>query len=323
VVGVETFSESTEFQFFDGLANRRRVNPALNDRESEITSVSVFGQANVAVHPLLDLSLGFRADTFTGACTRLGPEAGSDACAELDEMTDFAPKLGVQSQILPWLRLRASYAEGFAIPNGFSKYAIGAQALKPNVFEQVELGFDVALGDKLTLDVAAYRLQSSEEFRTVSPGVFENSGATLRRGIEADVRWQPNEQLEFSVVYAYADSEVEENANRALIGKLVPGVPDHTATFSAAWTPFPAFRVNAAYRYVGEYAFNALNTGFAPTYDIIDMGVSYDLATRTPIRLYANIDNVTDETYAASFNSLTSIAPGAPVSVRAGLQVGF
>jgi outer membrane receptor protein involved in Fe transport len=323
VVGVETFTERTEFQFYDGLQNRRRVNPALNDRESEITSLSAFGQANVSVHPLLDLSLGFRGDTFSGDCTRLGLEAGNDPCDDLNEISALTPKLGVQSQVLPWLRLRASYAEGFAIPNGFTKFAIGAQALEPNTFEQLEVGLLASLADTLTLDVAAYRLRSSEEFRTVSPGVFENSGATLRRGVEADVRWEPYEQLEFGLVYAYAGSQVEENPNPALIGRLLPGVPNHTATVSAAWTPVPAFRVNAAYRYVGEYAFNALNTGFAPAYDVIDVGVSYDLATRTPVRLYANIDNATDETYAASFNSLNSIAPGAPVSLRAGLQVGF
>ena len=41
----------------------------------------------------------------------------------------------------------------------------------------------------LVLDVAAYRLQSSGEIRSVAPGVYENFGATRRTGVEASALW--------------------------------------------------------------------------------------------------------------------------------------
>jgi outer membrane receptor protein involved in Fe transport len=110
-------------------------------------------------------------------------------------------------------------------------------------------------------------------------------------------------------VYGYADSEVEENLNAALIGRQVTGVPDHTFTLTGEWTPVRRLRLNAAYRFVGEYATNAANTVYAPSYDLIDLGASYEVeGLPAPARIYINVDNVGDEVYASSFNSLGSIA---------------
>lgn len=320
VAGVEGFSEKTEFQFYDNLDDRRRVNPAVNDRESEVRSVSAFAETTWAAHRLLDLLIGFRADRFEGDCSIRGPETGTDPCDDFEATGDVAPKLGVQSQVASWLRLRASYAEGFALPNGFTKYAPGAQSLDPNEFDQVEIGARIAF-DRVNFDVAAYRVNSSDEFRTVRPGEFENFGATERTGVETSLRIYPLETLEFGAVYSYADSEIERNANAALIGNRVAGVPEHTATLNAAWKPIPALRFDAAYRYVGEYEGDAGNTFQSESFEIIDLGASYDLDTATPLRLYVDIENVGDEVYVSSFSATR--APGAPRTLRVGAQIGF
>lgn len=320
VVGVEGFSEATEFQFYDNLDNRRRVNPALNDRESVIRSRSVFGEATWSAHRLLDLQLGFRGDRFEGDCEILGPEAGSDPCDDLEATGKVAPKLGVQSQVASWLRLRASYSEGFALPSGFTKYAPGAQDLDPNVFDQVELGARV-LTDRFEADLAVYRVNSSEEFRTIQPGVFENFGATERTGLEVSGMFRPIDEVEVRAAYAHAASEIEENANALIIGNKVAGVPDHTLTLNAAWTPTPRLRLDAEYRYVGSYEGDAANSFRSDSFGIYDLGVAYDLDTATPLRLYADIENVGDEVYASSFSATR--APGPPRTVRVGIQVGF
>lgn len=320
VVGVEGFSETTEFQFFDDLVNRRRINPAIFNRESEIRSVSVFTEATYSPHPLLDFQLGFRADRFEGDCKILGPETGTDPCSDLESTSDISPKLGVQSQVASWLRLRANYSEGFALPDGFTKYAPGAQGLDPNKFDQIEIGARIIAGG-FELDVAGYRAESSQEFRQVTPGEFENFGATRRTGLEASARFSPMETVELRAAYAYADSEITENANPALVGRQVAGVPDHTLTVNVEWTPVPALRIDAEYRYLGDYQANGANTEQSDSYGIFDLGVSYALRTSTPLRIYADVENVGDKVYASSFS--TTRAPGAPRTIRLGLQVGF
>jgi outer membrane receptor protein involved in Fe transport len=322
VVGVEGFEETTEFQFFEAELNRVRVNAAQSDRESRIESLSAFGEVDLEVTDRLDLSLGFRADRFSGDCRRLGPETGTDPCDSFDAVSKVTPKLGAQFELTPALRLRASYAEGFALPEAFAKYAPGARSLEPTTFSQTEVGVVLTPVDALELDLVAYRSESSDEIRTVRPGEFENVGATLRTGIEASATWTPTDAFEFTAVYGYADSEIEENGNPALLGNRVAGVPDHTGTLAARWKPTAAIRFDAVYRYVGEYALDAANTQTSKRYELLDVGVSYAVDARTPFRLYADVDNVTDEVYASSA-SLTTIAPGAPRTFRAGVQVGF
>lgn len=326
VAGVETFRESTEYKFFDGLDRRRRVNPAQSNRETELNSVSAFAEARVNVHPLAQLSLGVRADRFTGGCELRGAETGTDPCGSLNKAEHASPKLGVHSQVTDWLQLRASWAEGFALPNGFVKYALGGQPLNENIFRQTEIGARFVAAEAFEFDVAGYRLKSTGEVRTVAPGVFENYGATLREGIEASARWMPIESFELRAVYGLTDTEVEQNADARLLGLSVPGVPETSGSLEATYRPFTDWSVNAFWRYVGEYEVDALNTVQAESYDLLDLGVSYTHRGERNYRMYARLDNVTDEKYATSVSVIggqSLFAPGAPRTVRAGIQFDF
>ncbi|MDZ4375992.1 MAG: TonB-dependent receptor [Phenylobacterium sp.] len=325
VAGAEAFEESTEFQFHDDLVFRRRVNPAISDRESEIRSLSAFGEANVAVAPRLELSLGVRYDRFTGECALKGPETGTDPCGPLKATDDLSAKIGARSQLTPWLQVRTSYSEGFALVTGFGKYAPGAQNLDPNSLRQIEAGVRLTpFEGRLELDLVGYEVESSNEFASTAPGVFVNFGATRRTGVEASLKWRPVDSLDLAAVYASADSKVIETRDAALLGKSVTGVPDETLTLTATWRPTPRLRFNATYRYVGPYAADAANTLRSPSYDLVDLGASYDLeGLAVPTRVYASVDNVGDVVYASSFNSLSSVATGAPRTLRVGVQVGF
>lgn len=326
IAGVETFRESTEYKFFDGLDRRRRVNPAQSNRETELNSTSAFAEARATVHPLAHVSLGLRADRFTGGCELRGSETGTDPCGALNQAEHVSPKVGLHSHVTDWLQLRASWAEGFALPNGFVKYAVGGQPLDENVFRQTEIGMRIAAAETFEFDIAGYRMKSTGEVRTVAPGVYENYGATLREGIEASARWMPVESFELSAVYGVTDTEVEENGDARLLGLSVPGVPETSGSLEATFRPFADWSVNAFWRYVGEYEVDALNTLQAENYDLLDLGVSYTHRGERNYRVYARLDNLTDEKYATSVSVIGGqllFAPGAPRTVRAGIQFDF
>ncbi|WP_129647784.1 TonB-dependent receptor [Peristeroidobacter agariperforans] len=326
IAGVETFRESTEYRFFDGLDQRRRVLPAQSNRETELNSVSAFTEVRASLHPLAQLSVGLRADRFTGGCELLGAETGADPCNALNDAEHASPKVGLNSQLTEWLQLRASWAEGFALPNGFVKYAIGGQPLDENVFRQTEIGMRFAAADVFEIDIAGYRLKSTGEVRTVSPGVYENYGATLREGIEASAKWAPVESFELSAVYGITDTEVEQNANARLLGLAVPGVPETSGSLEATYRPFANWSIDAFWRYVGEYQVDALNTLQAESYDLLDLAVSYANRGERNYRVYARLDNATDEKYATSVSVIGGqllFAPGSPRTVRAGIQFDF
>jgi outer membrane receptor protein involved in Fe transport len=180
--------------------------------------------------------------------------------------------------------------------------------------------------DAFELDVAAYRLTSTGEVRTVSPGVYENFGATLRRGIEANARWKPSAQLSLSAVYGLTDSEVQENGDARLLGLTVPGVPKDSGSLEATYEPFTDWSLMASWRYIGEYEVDALNTLQASSYNLLDLGVAYTRNAERSYRVYARLDNVADREYVTSLSVIGGqqlVAPGAPRSIRAGIQFNF
>ena len=322
VAGIEHFDETTEFQFYDDLDNRRRVFPAQFDRESSLSSNALFAEADIALTDRLDLSLGLRADEFDGDCETLGPETGASPCEELDTVSNVSPKIGLRAQVLDQLQLRASYSEGFALASGFAKFASGAQELGVNELRQYELGATFKPISSVNLDLALYEIKSSNEINEVTPGDFVNFGETSRTGFETSLSWDISSQFQLQAVYGYADSEVQENLNPALIGNKVIGVPDHTATLIATYFPVPDLRLSATARYIGEYDIDAGNTTKAPDYAVLDLDVAYSLKTKTPTQVFVSLDNVTDNKYATIINSLGA-SPGAPRAIFAGVQLGF
>ena len=237
-------------------------------------------------------------------------------------MSNVSPKIGLRAQLLDQVQLRASYSEGFALASGFAKFASGAQSLGVNGLRQYEIGATINPAPSVRLDLALYDITSSNEINEVTPGEFVNFGETSRTGFESSLAWEISDQFQVKAVYGYADSEIDENLNSALIGNRVNGVPEHTATLIATYFPIPDLRFTATGRYIGEYDIDAANTMRSEDYGVLDLDATYRLNTKSPTNLFISVDNVTDKVYATIFNSLGASA-GAPRAVFAGVQFGF
>lgn len=325
VAGVETFRESTDYLFFEGLDDRQRVNPAMFDRTTDLDSVSAFGELEAPLHPLFKPWVAVRHDRFSGDCTVNGPETGNQPCEKLNRINHTSPKLGVRSDLASGLQLRASYAEGFALPSNFIKYSSGAADLEPNVFRQVELGAHWRIAT-VEADIAWYRARSNNEFRTIAPGNYENFGATLRKGLEASLSWYPLPDLQLSAIYGSADSEIRQNANPALVGNQVTGVPDYTATLVLRYDPMTGWGGSAVLRKVDDYALTADNGPYDGGYSTLDLALTYTAIGRFRYRASLGIDNATDRKYytsASIFAGSQLVAPAAPRTFNLGVQMDF
>lgn len=326
VTGIEAFRESTDFIYYDGQINRRPVTPAITDRKTDLDSESAFAELQADIHRLFMPSLGVRYDRFSGGCSLNGPETGTDACGSLNDMSHTSPKLGVRSAITDQVMLRASWSEGFALPNDFVKYNQSASNLDPVIFRQVEIGANYHMSNDLSIDVAAYRLRSSDEVRTVAPGVFENYGATERTGIEAGISWTPTQDLELSWVYGTTESEILSNANAALVGNDVGGVAKYNSNLTVDWSINTALAFEASWKKVGGYAINSSNVDKASSYSTLDVGFNYTNNNLPDWRFNLNVDNVTNKRYATSVSSIGGeivVAPGAPRQIQLGAQFQF
>lgn len=326
VVGAETFSESTYYQYYDGLDNRQRTGPAINDRVTDLDSVSVFAELQADVHPLFMPSVGFRYDNFSGDCTLRGPEQSDAPCEALNDLDNLSPKLGFRSQVTDSLQFRASWSEGFALPNGWVKYQAQASNLDPVSFRQIEVGMTWTPVAEFSIDIAAFELESDGEVRILAPGEFENYGETERTGIEATVSWLPNDDLSFSAVYGVTDTEVVQNDNPDLVGNEVGGISDYSANLIGVWQFQPSWRADFTWRAVGGFPLDGANTVYSDSYETLDLGLTYLAGGQRDLRVFARVENVTDEVYAPTaflIGGAPLYGPGPPRLYRVGLQFGL
>lgn len=325
-VGTETLRESTDYGFWDGLQNRQRQAAAEYDRNATLNNVAAFGQVAWQVNPLFQPSIGLRWDRFTGDCQRLGAETGGNPCTGMKTVSHASPKLGLASQVHEHVTLRTSWSEGFALPSNFAKYSLGAAHLDPNIFRQTEIGVQLRPSQNWWLDIAAYRMVSSQEIRNVGADVYENFGGTIRKGFEAQAIWTPMDALELRWIYGRAQSRVKHNGNPNLIGKQVTAVPTYTSTVQARWRVNSQWTIQGAVRSVGKMAVNADNTLWSQAYNVADVGVQYTLPAAWGLKdggLNLNVRNVANRDYASNTSVIGGtrlVAPGAPRTVMLGLN---
>lgn len=326
VLGAETYRERTDYLFYEGLSARVRPGTATYDRRYHFDSTSAFGEVTAIVAPWFKPSLGLRHDRFDGGCSKAA-ETGGDPCAALNALSHTSPKFGLRSTLLPGLDLRASRSIGFALPPGVAKFAPGGAQLEPTEYRQNELGLSFKRG-AVQLDLAHYVLKSRNEVRTVSPGVFQNFGSTRRKGSELALTVTPADALELSLVAATTDATVVANASAALVGKRVTGVPEASATLGLAWRPAQGLGGSIGWRWQDDIAVDAANTLVAGGFSTVDLSLHYQVrpGSGPGWRAYLKVDNASDRVYASNLFVIGGqqlVAPGAPRTLRVGLQADF
>ena len=309
VAGIEAFQETTDYRYHDGLNHRQYTAPAISDRSVELDTTSLFTQVDAEFSRYFIPSIGLRQDWFNGECKPNGPETGKDPCEELNSLSHLSPKIGVRSLVTDSLQLRASWAEGFALPSDWVKFQSQASNLDPVTFEQTEVGFNWRPSAQFELDLAYYFLKSSGEVRSVAPGQFENYGETERNGIEVSATWRPIDSLTLHAVYGTADAEVVRHQDASQEGKKVGGVADYSSTVSAQWAFHDDWDASLVWRSVGDFPLNSDNTFYSQAYDVYDFTLNYYMSGDVDWRGYLKVENLTDEVYAPS----QFVIGGAPV----------
>lgn len=325
MLGLEQVRESTDYGYWDGLADRQRTAAALDDRNTRLNNMAFYGQGGWQATGWLQTTAALRWDHFDGRCRLLGAETGGDECNRMQGRSHASPKLGAMAQLDARTALRASWSQGFALPSDFAKYALRNSELGANIFRQTELGLQWKPSSQWLIDAAVYRVTSSNEIRNTAPGEYENLGATLRKGAELQLHWLPGRSWHLEWAYGRNRSEITQNANAALLGQRVVAVPEYTSTLHARWMPRGDVTVHGMLRHVGRAPINAGNTEWAGSYHWLDLGLQYRLpasvARHASLSLWLrNAANARYASTTAMIGGQRLVAPGAPRSVQLGLQ---
>lgn len=329
VLGLEYYDEDTRNYEWRTLRHVRQT--LLQRNDFEINTTSLFGQMDLDLNPRFRPTLGFRYDTFGGNRNNLLTSTKTD----MNDYDHLSPKLGLRSALTDNWELRASAANGFALPSGTAKY-------DPNVdvdtveYWQYEVGLNGAPSPQWYVDLAAFVLNTTDDIVADPNNAsnFINAGETKRNGVEGEVRFYPAtlDHVEAFAAFAFYDSEIEKNPNTALVGKELTSLPKHVANLGVRYAPPTGWGGSIRLRSLGEWYTNAANTITYDGYDVVNATLTYTMRNdgdRTA-RWYLDINNLTDEVYSENVtggphptqgNVPTSYSPRPPTNVMVGIAL--
>lgn len=298
VAGIEYFHEDTDTLVYN-TTDRVRASQS-QDRNFVIYTLSLFGQADYALHPLFKPWLGARYDTFGGDYTNNDP-GSTPFTDDMNSYSNLSPKVGFHSELHRTLDFRTSFTQGFALPADADKYnsGLGDQA---ETINQYEAGLKFIPAKVLTADLVVFRIDNSNEIQEypAGSGIYVDVGETRRQGVEFSgvVRpWIAGFEI-FGDVTA-TDTEVIDNVNEALIGKHVTGVPDYTTNLGLRYKTVEGVSAQIKWRHVDSYYIDGANLNTYDGYDVTDFAVNYSgkVKNNMKYRVGFDIDNLFDEHY--------------------------
>ena len=236
-----------------------------------------------------------------------------------------SPRAGIVFKPMALMSVYGSYSVSYLPSSGdqFASLTSITQQVKPEKFENYELGIKWDLRRDLSLTTAVYRLDRTNTRATDpnDPTRIIQTGSQRTNGYELGLTGGLTRKWKGSGGYAYQDAFVTSATTAARAGAQAGQVPRHT--FSA-WNFYQIRpRLGAGLGVLRRAdMFAAIdNTVTLPAYTRADAAVYYSFTEN--IRLQANVENLWNTRYYLNADSNTNITPGSPRAVRVGLTVRF
>jgi catecholate siderophore receptor len=277
-------------------------------------------QDQIAVSRWLQVIAGVRFDRFD---LRFHNQRSGESLRRVDNMV--SPRAGFVVKPADAVSLYANYSVSYLPSAGdqFSSLTTVTQQVKPEKFTNYEAGAKWDATRRLSLTVAAYRLNRSNTRSTDpnDPTRIVQTGSQRTNGYEFG--WNGSVTRAWSVAggYAWQDAFVTSATAAARAGARVAQVPRHTFSF---WNQYQALkRLGLGLGVVNRAdMFAAIdNTVVLPGYARFDGAVFYSVSER--IRLQANVENLFDRKYFLNADNNNNIGPGSTRAVRIAMIARF
>jgi catecholate siderophore receptor len=243
------------------------------------------------------------------------------------ERTDklVSPRAGIVVKPLSALSIYGSYSISYLPSSGdqFSSLTTITQQVKPEKFNNYEVGVKWDVRPRLSLTTAVFRLDR-ENTRSTDPNDptrIIQTGSTRTNGFEVGLNGNLTRLWSIAGGYAYQDAFISSATTAALAGQQVGQVPHHTFSLWNNYQFLPKLGAGLGILHRSDMFAAVDNTVTLPGYTRADAAVFYSLTERW--RLQANLENLLDKKYYLNADSNTNISPGSPRALRVGLTARF
>ena len=291
------------------------------NNRTKATFAAVYFQDQIRISPMFEIVAGLRFDSFKLKVDdlRLAVNREFDRKDEL-----WSPRLGLVFKPMENLSIYASYARSYLPQSGdqFSGLDISTEALKPEKFDNYEIGAKWEPIEGLLATAAIYRLDRTNTRFQVSPGVFELSGEQRSKGIELGLERSISDNWQVSAGYAWQKAEVTKATTACPSGDCeVPLVSRHSFSLWSRYNVSKQFGFGVGAIARSKSFASIGNMVKLPGYARFDAALFYALTDEIDLQL--NVENLFGADYFAAAHSDNNIAPGAPTTAKASVRFSF
>jgi catecholate siderophore receptor len=292
------------------------------DADNHLTTklAAVYAQDQVALSQHVQVVGGLRFDRFD---LTYHNNRNGDTLDRPDNLV--SPRAGIVYKPIAPVSVYSSYSVSYLPSSGdqFSSLTVITEQLKPEQFQNYEVGAKWDARPNLSVTTALYRLDRTNTRSTDpdDPTRVVQTGSQRTNGYELGVNGNVTPLWTIAGGYAYQDAFVTSATAAAAAGARVGQVPHHTLSLWNNYQIRP--RVAAALGILRRSdMFAAIdNTVVLPGYTRVDAAGFVRLARQ--LRLQVNVENLFDSTYYINADSNTNISFGFPRAVRVGLTANF
>ncbi len=263
----------------------------------------------------------------------LPPGAFTGAPDATDNFDNFTPKIGATYDFGKNKGVYVNYSAGFAPPNISDLYTgVKVPVLKAATYNNYEAGGWISFASsKGSAEVSVYSMDGKNEIVSVklADGTYENqnTGKTSHKGVEANFKYAPVEDVAIRLAGSYAEHKYVEYVQQGkdFSGNKMAQAPNYIYNGEITYKPrfFKGFRIAAELQGMSEYYTDPQNTAKYEGFVTFNARAGYSLKG---FELWVNCLNFTDKVYATTVEKSaygTSYRPGQLRTFNVGLAYSF
>ncbi len=308
---------------------------SIYDYDVNYLAISPYLHSDIKLTEVLTLSAGLRYDinqyqytnnTDDGQYSTTSYSRPED---RNDNYNHLSPKLALNYAISPKTMVYARYANAFRVPSASRLYSLSTSnidfSLEPETSNTYELGYKVD-GQSTDVEVALYYMDLADTItRSDDRTYYYNGGTTIHKGLELSLKHDFSPQWSTKAAYSYSLHNFENDAEFG--NNEMASAPNHLLNLRAFYRPsgLDGLLVMAEGIYTSEYWMNNGQDASYAGYKILNLKADYQV--NKAWRVFAKLDNVTDESYAESATYSTygsgeeRYTPGAPRQLFVGTEL--
>lgn len=273
-IGMETrYDDISDIGLFR-TADRQRLSTVRRDKVEEF-SLSLWGEAEIALTERLRATIGLRGDYFSADVTAISlPANGGSANDSL-----WSPSAALAWQLVDGVELYGNYGRGFHSNDARgATIKIDPQSGAPTSqvpllvrSEGAELGIRLESGS-FRASLALFTLDLDSELVFVGDaGTTEANDASTRSGVEASLFWLPNDWLVADLSFAHTDAKFDIPGDDTAI----PGAVE-TVIGGGLLARFAPFTISARLRHFGKAPLIEDGSVTSQPTTLVNLGATYE-----------------------------------------------